>query len=37
MAVAVCASGNYLGGALWPLMVALFRMPQRPQPDPDHA
>jgi rod shape-determining protein MreD len=30
-------AGSFIGGALWPLMVALFRMPQRPQPDPDHA
>ena len=29
--------GSFVGGALWPFMVALFRLPQRPQPDPDHA
>jgi rod shape-determining protein MreD len=29
--------GSFVGGALWPVMVALFRMPRRPQPDPDHA
>ena len=30
-------TGSFVGGLLWPLMGALFRLPQRPQPDPDHA
>jgi rod shape-determining protein MreD len=29
--------GSFVGGALWPVLVALFRLPQRPQLDPDHA
>ena len=29
--------GSFVGGALWPFIGALFRMPQRPQADPDHA
>jgi rod shape-determining protein MreD len=29
--------GSFVGGALWPFMVTLFRLPQRPQADPDHA
>ena len=30
-------AGSLIGGALWPFMVAFFRLPQRPQADPDHA
>jgi rod shape-determining protein MreD len=29
--------GSVVGAALWPVIVALFRLPQRPQLDPDHA
>ena len=29
--------GSFVGAALWPIIVALFRLPQRPQADPDHA
>jgi len=29
--------GSFVGGALWPVMGALFRLPRRPQLDPDHA
>jgi len=29
--------GSIVGAALWPVIVAFFRLPQRPQPDPDHA
>lgn len=30
-------AGSLVGGALWPLIGHLFRLPQRPQLDPDHA
>ena len=29
--------GSFVGGALWPVLGALFRLPQRPHLDPDHA
>jgi len=29
--------GSFVGGALWPVMGALFKLPRRPQADPDHA
>jgi len=29
--------GSFVGGALWPLISASFKLPQRPKPDPDHA
>ena len=28
--------GSFVAGALWPFCVALLKLPQRPQPDPDH-
>lgn len=28
--------GSFIGGALWPLISVLLKLPQRPQPDPDH-
>ena len=30
-------AGSLAGGALWPVIMHFFRLPQRPQPDPDHA
>ena len=29
--------GSFVGGLLWPLIGVLFKVPQRPRPDPDHA
>jgi len=29
--------GSFVGGALWPLLMIVFKLPQRPRPDPDHA
>jgi rod shape-determining protein MreD len=28
--------GSFLGGALWPLISVLLKLPQRPKADPDH-
>ena len=28
--------GSFVGGALWPLLAVLLKLPQRPRPDPDH-
>lgn len=28
--------GSFVGGALWPLLTILLRLPQWPKPDPDH-
>lgn len=29
-------AGSFAGGALWPLVFLLFKLPQRPTADPDH-
>ncbi|MBI4193700.1 MAG: rod shape-determining protein MreD [Betaproteobacteria bacterium] len=29
--------GSFIGGALWPVISILLKLPQRPTPDPDHA
>jgi rod shape-determining protein MreD len=29
-------AGSLTGGALWPVLVVLLRLPQRPKSDPDH-
>ena len=29
--------GSFVGGVLWPLIGMLFKLLQRPRPDPDHA
>jgi rod shape-determining protein MreD len=28
--------GSFVGGALWPALSVLLKLPQRPHPDPDH-
>lgn len=28
--------GSFIGGALWPALSILLKLPQRPKPDPDH-
>lgn len=28
--------GSFIGGALWPALSVLLKLPQRPRPDPDH-
>jgi rod shape-determining protein MreD len=29
--------GSLVGGALWPALAIVLKLPQRPKPDPDHA
>ncbi len=30
-------AGSFIGGALWPVLSILLKLPQRPKVDPDHA